>query len=85
MAALDGQVVAAALGWTLDGSGLYQIGNLWRVVAWMDSMIRLTLAVQTEKVWRMASGSLLTTLPMLDFSTTACFAAGWWDLEVTRF
>lgn len=49
------------------------------------SMTPLTHAVQTEKVWRMASESLIMTLPVLDLSTTACLATGWWDSEVTGF
>lgn len=41
------------------------------------SMIPVTRAVQTEKIWRKASGSLIMTLPVLDLSTTACLATGW--------
>lgn len=48
------------------------------------SMVHLTRAVQSEKVWRMALGSLIKTLPVLELSSSACLAAGWWDSEVTR-
>lgn len=42
-----------------------------------DLEVPMTRAVQTEKIWREASGFLMMTLSVLDLSTTACLATGW--------